>query len=72
MPESPRWLITKNRTDDAYTIFKRIAKSNKRSIPDTCELFMVENKNGAFEENNSKAVETVRKAFLRSQKVAKI
>ena len=31
VPESPRYLITHNRTEEAKKIFKRIAKSNKRT-----------------------------------------
>ncbi len=38
VPESPRWLITKNRSNDAYKIFKRIARSNKKTIENLNEL----------------------------------
>jgi hypothetical protein len=41
--ESPRWLLTKNRSKEAYQILKKIANSNKRSIPDTFEAFAFEN-----------------------------
>ena len=34
VPESPRYLITHNRSDEAKKIFKRIAKSNKRKFVD--------------------------------------
>ena len=30
-PESPRWLMVKNKPEKAYPIFKRIAKSNKKT-----------------------------------------
>jgi hypothetical protein len=32
VPESPRWLMNKNKPDKAYEVYKRIAKSNKKSI----------------------------------------
>jgi MFS transporter, OCT family, solute carrier family 22 (organic cation transporter), member 4/5 len=38
VPESPRWLITKNRSNDAYKIFKRIARSNKKVIENLNEI----------------------------------
>ena len=38
VPESPRWLIVKNKTDEAYVIFKRVAKSNGKSIDSLNEL----------------------------------
>lgn len=38
VPESPRWLITKNRINRAYTILKRIAHSNKKPIESLTEL----------------------------------
>jgi len=30
VPESPRWLMAKNKNNEAYKIFKRIAESNKK------------------------------------------
>lgn len=32
IPESPRWLISKSRTEDAYKILERVAKANKTRI----------------------------------------
>lgn len=32
MPESPRWLITRGRIDDAKKVLERIAKVNGKSI----------------------------------------
>ena len=38
VPESPRWLITKNKITPAYKIFKRIAFSNKKPTENLSEL----------------------------------
>lgn len=38
VPESPRWLITKNKISKAYKILKRIAISNKKPIESLNEL----------------------------------
>ena len=34
LPESSRWLMTKQRTDDAYKILRHAAKVNKRPMPE--------------------------------------
>ena len=42
--ESPRWLISKNKTSDAYDILQKIAKANKRDLDeDSWHLFIKEN-----------------------------
>lgn len=38
VPESPRWLMTKNRNQEAYRIFRRIAQSNNKPCDELNEL----------------------------------
>lgn len=41
LPESPRWLLTKRRDDDALEIIKNVARVNKRSLNmDTWNKFL--------------------------------
>ena len=32
LPESPRWLLTKNRNEEAFEILTKVAKDNKRQL----------------------------------------
>lgn len=38
MPESPRWLMTQERYGEAYLVFRRIGKSNKKNLNECPEL----------------------------------
>lgn len=38
VPESPRWLLTKGRHEEAFKIFSRIARSNKKPMETLVEL----------------------------------
>jgi hypothetical protein len=38
VPESPRWLMTKERNNEAYRIFRRIAISNNKNCDELNEL----------------------------------
>ena len=38
VPESPRWLMSKGRTNEAYKVFKKIAKANKKQLSSLIEL----------------------------------
>ena len=34
MPESPRWLLSRGRTEEGINLLKKIAKFNKNEIPE--------------------------------------
>ena len=56
VPESPRWLLTKNKRREAHVIFQRIALSNKRSFENLVELeniTMEESQRGNEDANNN-------------------
>jgi hypothetical protein len=43
LPESPRWLISKNQPEKAYEILESVARSNKTNLNrDIWELFLLE------------------------------
>lgn len=39
LKESPRWLLTKGRKDDAETILSDIARTNDTKLPDDIEIY---------------------------------
>lgn len=45
MPESPRWLLTNNKSDKAFKILKKVAKSNNRVLPESYETLLLEDAN---------------------------
>ncbi len=45
LPESPRWLLIKGKTDEAYATLTVIAKGNKTVLPDMNKLTMGINEN---------------------------
>jgi hypothetical protein len=44
LKESPRWLLTKGRKDDAETILSVIARTNDTKLPDDIEIYDDDNK----------------------------
>lgn len=50
LPESPRWLLSKNRQTDALEIIKKVAKANKRQLN-------IETWNGLIEKQNNERTE---------------
>ena len=46
LPESPRWLISKQRYSDAESLFRRIAEKNKKPFDETLyQNFVTEDRN---------------------------
>ena len=46
MPESPRWLLCKGHESEAYYVFKRIVRSNKRPIDCLDQFELLKDKKG--------------------------
>ena len=42
-PESPRWLVTQGRMEDAKEVLTKIAETNKSKVPDDIEVFIGRN-----------------------------
>ena len=59
VPESPRWLLTKGRTAEAYKIFSRIAKSNNKSMETLVELNKVSQQKTPVEEFDEASISEV-------------
>lgn len=47
MPESVRWLVSQNRTEEAIEILKQVAKTNKKELPDE-RLDFIRNRVSSF------------------------
>ena len=39
-PESPRWLVTQGRMEDAKEVLTKIAETNKSKVPDDIEVYI--------------------------------
>lgn len=57
VPESPRWLMSKGRTNEAYKVFKKIAKANKKQLSSLIELENLKQAKQIDHEGNSDQIE---------------
>ena len=60
VPESPRWLVTKGRFDEALKILKTGAKMNKRTLPSDNEMIEMMEKIHLQDEQEAPAEEQVK------------
>jgi hypothetical protein len=58
MPESVRWLLSKGKTREANVIIQRIAKFNKKPLPDGMRL-----KAGTKAESTPSSLSLIRQVF---------
>ncbi|XP_072037058.1 organic cation transporter protein-like [Amphiura filiformis] len=68
IPESPRWLMSKGRFDEAEKIIQDVAEANKTQLPET--LFQEEEKQKIFEANQERqptAIDLFRTPTLRGR-----
>ena len=60
VPESPRWLVTKGRFDEALKILKTGAKMNKKTLPSDNEMIEMMEKIKLQDEQDAPAEEEVK------------
>lgn len=67
IPESPRWLISQNKTDQALKVIKYVAKKNRKPLPASMQVSPKRDSRGTLQllnKGNTERFSTGQRVFM--------